>query len=108
MQIKYIDLDFIDDNLKLILWGLEQDTGLDFTITSLYRIGDKGVHGQLPLRGIDIRMRDSKIGKDLENRVNHFWAYDPDRPCKKCAILHGVGSNMHLHLQVHPNTERKS
>ena len=106
MKIDIAQLEFIDPNLRFILTALEDETGLEFTITSLYRIGDDGVHGQLPLRGVDLRIRVTYIGVALERRVNQRWTYDPKRPERNCAILHGNGTNLHLHLQVHPNTVR--
>ena len=104
MKIDIEQLEFVDKKLREILLSIEQQTGFELTITSLYRIGDHGVHGTLPLRGTDIRTRDKATGKSLEHLINRIWQYDPERPEKKCAILHGRGSNMHLHLQVHENT----
>jgi hypothetical protein len=106
MNIDYKQLEFIDAKLRDLMSFLEDRAAMVLTITSLYRIGDTGVHGQLPLRGVDIRVRDKDIGEMLESIVNIYWQYDPERPQKECAILHGDGWNMHLHLQVHPNTLR--
>jgi hypothetical protein len=104
MKIDIAQLEFIDIRLRKIAVEIERSTGLEFTLTSLYRMGDNGVHGQLPLRGIDLRIRDIAIGKVIEAAINEWWSYDSDRPDKKCAYLHGVDANLHLHLQVHPNT----
>ena len=106
MEIKIWDLEFIDLTLRTLATEFEDDTGLKLSITSLYRIGDNGVHGQLPLRGIDVSMKDVDIGKIVEKKINEKWAYDPDRPNMKCAIFHDVGQGIHLHLQSHPNTIR--
>lgn len=106
MRIDYMQLDFIDKNLRDMMDFLEDETGLEFTITSLYRIGDSGVHGQLPLRGCDLRMRHKMIGIECEALINRTWKYDHMRPTKNCAVLHGSGYNLHLHLQTHPNTRR--
>ena len=104
MNIDIIQLEYIHKDLRrLVLW-LEDTTGLTFTITSQYRMGDNGVHGTLPLRGIDLRMRHRLIGKQIEAYINKNWAYDTDRLGKHCCMLHGEGSNLHLHIQVHPNT----
>jgi hypothetical protein len=108
MRIDIGQLEFIDKTLRDILVWLERETGLEYTITSLYRIGDTGVHGTLPLRGADLRMRNSRVGKEIRRMINELWTYDPDRPVKRCAILHGVGGNLHLHVQVHPNTVQGS
>lgn len=99
-------LEFIDSKLRMILIWLEETTGVEFTATSLYRIGDDGVHGQLPLRGVDIRQRLELAGIAHQDHINDNWAYDPSRPNYKVAMIHGNGSNMHLHIQVHPNTVR--
>jgi hypothetical protein len=108
MKIDIAQLEFIEKSLREILFWTEIETGLEFTITSLYRIGDDGVHGQLPLRGTDLRIRCESVGKGIEKLINQKWRYDPSRPEKKCAFLHGEGANLHLHIQVHPNTIRAS
>ena len=107
MKIDIEQLEFIDRRLRTILVEIEKDTGFEFTITSLYRINDHGVHGQIPLRGTDVRVRNLMSGKVLEEMINDKWVYDPDRPDKKCAYLHGQGSSVHLHLQVHHKTFKK-
>jgi len=104
MKIDILNLEFIDETLRTIVDGIVKDTGLEFTITSLYRIGDSGVHGQLPLRGIDLRVWAYEIGLAIEKHINDRWCYDPKRPEKRCAILHDVGQGLHLHVQSHPNT----
>jgi hypothetical protein len=104
MKIDIAQLEFIDINLRTILLWIEGRTGLELTITSLYRIGDSGVHGQLPLRGCDVRMRNPVIGDNYSEMINTYWKYDPSRPELKCALLHDSGSGLHLHVQVHPNT----
>ena len=106
MKIDVKQLNFLDPKLRDLLVWLEEKTGFEFTITSLYRIGDKGVHGTLPLRGGDLRVRNSHIGTEVMDCVNNAWSYDMTRVSKKCAYLHGEGSNLHLHIQVHPNTNR--
>ena len=104
MEIDTGQLEFVDQMLRDILAFIEEETGFTFTITSLFRIGDSGVHGTLPLRGADVRCRDVIAGQMIEQMVNGIWKYDPKRVSKKCAYLHGEGSNLHLHIQVHPNT----
>ncbi len=73
-------------------------------ITSLYRIGDDGVHGTLPLRGTDLRARRVVDAKRKIKWINKYWKYDPKRPKLKVAIAHGKDSNYHIHLQVSDNT----
>ncbi len=104
MKIDIAQLVFIDKRLRAILLSIELQTGVEFTITSLYRIDDTGVHGTLPLRGTDLRCRNKEVGKEIERLINEKWMYDHKRPNKQCAVLHGAGMNLHLHIQVHPNT----
>ena len=106
MRIDYMQLEFINLTLRQICKFVEELTGLEPTITSLYRLNDDGVHGQLPLRGIDLRIRLFDVGEKIEAMVNNEFVYDPGRPGMKCAVLHGLDDGLHLHLQVHPNTVR--
>ncbi len=106
-RIALQQLEFIDPKLRQIFEDLEQFFG-ELTVTSLYRIGDKGVHGQLPLRGIDVRCHDPARGKMAESYMNNLWNYDPNRPEMKVCIFHDVGKGAHLHLQSHPNSTRIS
>ncbi len=105
MKVDYKQQKFRESNLnKLVAW-LEESTGLEFTETSSFRPDDSGVHGTTPLRGLDLRCRSNEIGLAIEALINKSWNYDPKRPNLKCCLLHGHGSNLHLHLQVHQNTE---
>jgi hypothetical protein len=76
--------------------------------TSVYRAGDAGVHGQMPVRGIDRRCRNAASGLSVANWVAAGWIYDPARPEMVCCIFHDTGQGWHLHFQVHPNTVRRS
>jgi hypothetical protein len=104
VKIDIDQLEFIDRMLRDILIYIEDEVGMEPIITSLYRIGDSGVHGQLPLRGADVRVRLKEVGCSIADKVNKKFWYDPNRPDMKCAIVHGTGANLHLHLQVHQNT----
>ena len=106
MKIDIGQLEFIDKTARAIVTDLETETGLEFTVTSLYRIGDGGVHGALPVRGVDLRMRNFIIGRSIVALVNSRWRYDPQRINMVCAVLHGEDSHMHIHIQSHPNTLR--
>lgn len=105
MNIDYAQLKYYHPTLCRLMDWLEKETGLIFTITSQYRLGDPGVHGTIPLRGTDLRMRHLGIGHEIVHHINQNWVYDPERPLLKCGILHGIGSNLHIHLQVHENTQ---
>jgi hypothetical protein len=89
--------------ISLLEW-LEEETGFEFTETSSYRKDDPGVHGFG--RGEDLRCRNGNVGLAIQRLINDNWQYDPSRPTKECCILHGAGSNLHLHIQVHPNTKK--
>lgn len=105
MRTDFKQLEYLDVKLRVLLKWLEESTGLEFTETSSYRVGTGSVHNTLPCRGYDLRMRCRVIGEAIESYINSKWVYDPSRPEKKCAVLHGKGSELHLHLQVHSNTE---
>lgn len=104
MYLDIKQLMYYHPNLRKVLLWLEATTGLGFTITSQFRIDDPGVHGTLPLRADDLRIRNETIGQAIAKVINKYWVYDPNRPEMRCAVLHGKGMEMHLHIQVHPNT----
>ena len=105
MKIDIAQLKYYHPRLRQILQWLERKTGLTFTVTSQYRIDDDGVHGTLPLRGTDLSCKVPTIGKSVERFINANWIYDPDRLNKRVARYHGPVP--HLHIQVHPKTQRR-
>lgn len=105
MKIDYMTLKFIDYRLREMLADVEARFG-EKTITSLYRLHDDGVHGTLPLRGVDLRCNSKPHGDEVAGFVNSNWVYDKTRPEKVCCLYHDVGYGWHLHLQTHPNTRR--
>ena len=107
MKIDVSQLEFIDKKLRVLLVWLEEEMGQEFIITSLYRVDDDGVHGQIPLRGADIRMKNIQVGESIVQYINSKWVYDPARGAFMCAILHGKGPQLHIHLQTHPNTAKR-
>jgi len=106
MKVDLAQLEFINPLLRELALAVEERFG-EKTITSLYRIGDKGVHGMLPLCGLDLRCTSQIHGQEVETWVNDKWIYDPSRPGKKCCLFHNAGNGWHLHLQVHTNTRRR-
>jgi len=104
MNIDIKNLEFIDKKLREICLFAEEETRINFTVTSIFRMNDDGVHGTLPVRGIDLGCRNEEIGTAVENLVNDNYIYDPKRPHKDCAMYHDNGNGPHIHLQVHPNT----
>lgn len=108
MKIDIEQLEFINKKLREIVLAIEARFG-EKTITSLFRIGDTGVHGQLPLRGIDLSCNTHKHGELVETWVNERWCYDFKRPEKKCCLFHLNKTNpgYHIHLQVHQHTRKR-
>jgi len=85
-------------------------------VTSFYRAGDDGVHGTVPIRGMDVRHYGTRPGALAATKadgadeaakyaasVNALWEYDHKRPNKVVAFV----EDDHLHLQVHENTKRR-
>ena len=107
MKIALANLEFIDPLLREMALEVERHFG-EQTVTSLYRIGDNGVHGTLPLRGMDLRQRNAAMGEEISAYINRKFIYDKHRPQMKCAMYHDVGQGAHIHLQVHPNSFRQA
>lgn len=106
MKADIVQFSYWHPTLRTIGLWIESETGAEFTITSPHRIGDHGVHGQLPLRAFDLRCRLKTMGEAVADHINNNWLYDPIRPELNVAVLHGAGANLHLHIQVHHNTKR--
>lgn len=108
MKIDIGQLEFIDGHLRTITKEAEANFRVEFEVTSLFRIGDKGVHGTLPLRGVDWGCKVQEFGDLVAGWINKRWVYDPKRPHKVCCKCHkSKGGALHLHMQTHPNTERR-
>jgi len=107
MRIDLMQLQFVDPKLRHIAIEAERHFGVELTITSLYRIDDGGVHGTLPLRGLDVRCHDRTVGGAVEDYANTMWVYDPGRPHLRVCQAHDSGMGFHLHFQVHPKTIRR-
>ena len=107
MKIDIRQINFIELKLREILIELERRLG-ELVITSLYRINDSGVHGTMPLRGVDLRHKCDYQAQQIESYVNGNYVYDYQRPDMRCCLIHNVGRGKHIHLQVHPNTIRKT
>ena len=90
--------------IALFLWLNVRLSKGKVLVTSAYRKGDKGVHGTVPLRAIDIRSSVFKDPQQIVDDINECWKYDPNRPEMGCGLYHDTGSGFHIHIQVHPNT----
>jgi len=98
--------------LTIIIYEVAKKFGI--VITESYR--DKqhpnDLHGTQPVRAIDLRSwcyGTDQAAYKIERWINKRWAYDYNRPERKVAIIHRVGSGaMHFHIQVHPHTRRVS
>jgi hypothetical protein len=104
VKIDYMQLDYYHPKLKEVLSWIEEHLGFGLTITSQYRVGSMGVHGTLPLRANDLRCRSAIVGRAIEDVINSYWSYDPNREEMNVCIFHDVGSGPHLHIQVHDRT----
>ena len=87
-------------NLIELEWWWLREFG-EAVVTSAFRYGSKGVHGQNPLRGLDFRSWIYNNPEGMERYANSIFIYDPKRPQKKCVIWHSVrNKGIHFHLQV--------
>ena len=96
--------------IKIAYWLI--DISEEVIFTSGYRdkrIYDKdsGIHTTNPLRAFDIRSYIYNSPKNIENRINSIWTYDPQRPHIKVAVYHDTGLGVHFHIQVHNNTKAR-
>jgi hypothetical protein len=108
VNIDYMQLKFLHPKLRKLLKWAEAMLGFELTGTSIYRMNNEtSVHGVIPVRGWDVRMRNERVGRLIAKIINENWIYDPDRPSKKCAKAHGKGFKFHIHFQVHDNTVRR-
>jgi len=92
--------------------------GKSMVVTSIYRtreedkaLGGSGVHATTPHRALDIRVRNlsgdfQAKADEVADVINAFWVYDTERPTKHVAISKVHGSGPHIHVQVHPRTQR--
>ena len=90
--------------IALFLWITVRYSKDKIIITSAFRKDDPGVHGQIPLRGFDLRSSVFTKPQEIADSINQSWIYDLDRPEMKVALFHDIGQGEHLHFQVHPKT----
>ena len=76
--------------------------------------GKTGVHMTTPHRAVDLRVKN--LGLNFQGKadavaevLNDLWSYDPSpsRTNLKVAVSKLHGSGPHVHVQVHPKTQRR-
>jgi len=66
------------------------------------------LHGQIPVRAIDIRSWIYLKPQKLADKINFAWIYDSTRPNMKVAIYHKIKNGAwHLHIQVCARTRQR-
>ena len=65
-----------------------------------------------PYRSMDLRVWNlgdnyESLVRSIEENVNIKWMYDVERPTLNVAYGKLHGSGPHLHIQSHPNTEKR-
>ncbi len=97
--------------LVQIISSVARKYGIVMTESYRKKLHRTDLHGTQPVRAIDLRSwcyTDSQA-QEINHEINRKWEYDPDRPDKKCAIIHRTGTGaIHFHIQVHPHTRRRA
>ncbi|MCG8642739.1 MAG: hypothetical protein MI862_23635 [Desulfobacterales bacterium] len=98
--------------LITIICSIAEKFGLVMTESYREKRHMNDLHGVLPVRAVDLRSWcyvPESLAYEIMHWINQVWIYDPSRPDKKVAIIHRVnGGALHFHIQVHPNTVRRS
>ena len=96
-----------DEKLIDILSWLIDEYPERIVFTCGYRPGDKGIHGTLPCRAVDLRSWTFSRPERVANYINMVWEYDFKRPDMQVALFHNAGSGLHFHIQCHANTRKR-
>ena len=111
IQIKgvYVLAPWLDPTLVELLEWLHGWFPPPMMVTSAWRPDDPGIHSTRPLRAVDLRSHHipDAVARQVEERINRAWIYDPRRPEKRVCLWHDVGLGVHFHLQVHPRNHRR-
>jgi hypothetical protein len=103
---------------EILYWivDFQWPENVPMSITSIYRTvaenNDAGaktqIHCQTPHRAADISLRlvPENVANKITAEVNRRWDYGNNG--FPCAYTHNVGSGIHLHVQVHKNTKRRT
>lgn len=68
--------------IDIFCWTCDKWPG-QVVVTSGYRHGEKGVHGCVLLRGIDLRSREFNNPRNVEHEINQEWDYGKE-PYQVC------------------------
>jgi hypothetical protein len=81
-----------------LAWYCKDNFEVDITVTSMIRIGDKGVHGDN--RGCDIRSWDFTPNQieDIKAHFNNKYPYGDGKHLT--VIFHDSGQGEHFHCQA--------
>ena len=93
--------------IDILMWLIDEFPDR-IVFTCGYRAGDKGVHGTIPCRAVDLRSWTFRSPDRAANYINMVWEYDHKRPEKKVAVFHDSGSGFHFHVQVCSRTRRRA
>ena len=118
---QFQELQNVQPELREILEDtLNHWPGEAMEITCIYRTqeeeeaagGKTGVHMTTPHRAVDLRV--ANLGLNFQGKadaiaevLNDLWSYDPSRTNIKVAVSEPHGSGPHVHVQVHPKTQRR-
>jgi len=97
-----------DETLIDILMWLIDEYPERVVFTCGHRASDKGIHGTIPCRAVDLRSWTFRSPDRAANYINMVWEYDPKRPEMTVALFHDSGEGPHFHIQSHPNTRRRA
>ncbi len=99
-----------DPVLVDIIVYVAETYGLVMTESFREKLHANDLHGEIPVRAVDIRewAYPKHLAQEIEDDVNSKWIYDPNRPHKSCAWIHEnrKTKGFHFHIQTHPNTRR--
>ncbi len=82
------------------------DHNLECRITSLYRAGDNGPHGDNPCRAVDFSVHGweqkdiLRFKNDITIKYGYLGAISRSDHQQRIVIFHGEGANYHGHLQL--------
>ena len=94
--------------VAVICWWIDNFGRITITEGWRKKKHPNDLHGEDPVRAIDARSWEFKNAEQMAKKCNEVWAYDPARPQMEVCVYHDTGQGIHFHIQVHPNTKRRS